>query len=447
MKADICVIGGGPAGAVAALELARFGFCVRLLYCPETRQQWPETVSPSLSTLLDRSGLGGVLGGAVSMRISEKWLLWQSTDPARIEQPHLVVVARSRLDAALREHAASAGVEVVAARAGPPVRGADGSWRVSIGNGTSIEADFIVIATGRRALMRGATLDGAPMTAYYGIARETPLPAGTMVIGSTHDVWYWCVALLDGSLPLTVFRSSRCANKTTPLALLRKALAHATTLCEPPLPQFIRGSDATARRSPRACGATWIRTGDALLTVDPLNGSGVYAAVLSSIQAARVVNTIIRRPGEAAAAIEFYEETLTNIAAHCASRTSDFYSAGMRENVIESPEAAPAVDQEDLFLAPGFRFDSIPALVGDYVRVCPGIKRTNKPSIIFIEGQPIGPLFAPLLAGRSLADAASSWSNLSFRGREHLTRLLRREGMLVSSNRHRRSSGCTLDSP
>lgn len=433
MSVDVCVVGAGPSGAIAALELARLGFRVRLLHSPDPRKHWPETVSPSLCMLLDRLGLGSVLTAATCVRVSEKWLGWHGENVVRLAQSNALVIDRDRFDPALRDHALRAGVEIVHGRAGRPVLASDGMWCVPMDHGATTNANFIVIAAGRGALGRRAMRDGARMVAYHGVTSDAPVPFGTMVVGSTRHTWYWGAAMSDGSLRILVFKASGAAIKTSPIVALQEALGCIVASRDRPALQFVCATDATARSSATAAGENWIRTGDALLTVDPLNGSGLYAAILSSVQAARVINTVMRRRHSTTSALAFYTDARANIAEHCAGRAGEFYRAGMRDGVTGPPDATEATDYRDLFLPPGFRLAPVPVLVGDYVSEHPGIKRSNKRSIAFVEGQPIVSLLAPLLAGKSLKDTADCWSQLSPGNRDSLMHLLAHEGIVVSA--------------
>lgn len=433
MTVDVCVIGAGPSGAIAALELTRLGFRVRLLHHPDTRTHWPETVSPRLFPLFDQLGLGDVLAAAVCTRVHEKWLHWHGENASLLAKPDTLVVDRDRLDPALRDCVLREGVEIVYERAGRPVMFSDGTWRVPMERGRATHANFIVIATGRRGLAPRMARDGTRMVAYYGMAPDAPVPPGTMMVGSTQRIWYWGAAVPDGSLRLLVFKASRGSMKRPPIVLLQEALDCIVARHDRVALQFVRATDATARSSAAAVGGNWIRTGDALLTVDPLNGSGLYATALSSVQAARVVNTVKRRPRDAACAQAFYRDIQATIAAHCAGRADDFYRAGMRDGAVGASEMKQAADYGNLFLQPGFHLAPVPVLLGDYVRVCPGIKRSNNRSIAFVEGQPINLLLAPLRAGMSLKDAANCWSQLSEGSRNHLMDLLVQEGVVVTT--------------
>jgi 2-polyprenyl-6-methoxyphenol hydroxylase-like FAD-dependent oxidoreductase len=55
-QADVAIIGGGPAGAVAALTLARLGVTVALLDAGTRHSLVGETLPPAIRPVLDRLG-------------------------------------------------------------------------------------------------------------------------------------------------------------------------------------------------------------------------------------------------------------------------------------------------------------------------------------------------------------------------------------------------------
>lgn len=429
MNVDVCIIGGGPSGAIASLELARLGFRVGLLQNSDTRAHWPETVSPRLTALLDRLGLPEATDGALCAQVDQKRLRWDGADEIQFQQPGSLIVDRLRFDPVLRQRAACEGVEIRRCQAGRPVMSPDGAWCIPAGLAGAVRARFIVIANGRRAFPR--IRDGRRMVAYYGIAARTSIAPGTMVLGSTRHSWYWAASTRDGALQLLAFSESREHSKRPPRVLLREALQSASPGEDCAAIQFLRATDATARSAARTAGPNWIRTGDALLTVDPLSGSGLYSASLLALQAARVVNTILRRPKQAPEALAFYASAQADIRQHCAAMAGEFYDAGMRTSAAAAPNAQSSVEYAQMFLSRQCRLLPVPALVGDYVGECMGITGPGKRSIAFVDGQPVATLLAPLFAGKSLSEAAATWSRLSLAGRENLMQFLVQEKIVV----------------
>ena len=58
----------------------------------------------------------------------------------------------------------------------------------------------------------------------------------------------------------------------------------------------------------RVAGSSWLLVGDAASTVDPISSQGIQKAITSALAAGVVVETILTRPDQAGAAIEFYQD-------------------------------------------------------------------------------------------------------------------------------------------
>ncbi|HXO27890.1 MAG TPA: FAD-dependent monooxygenase, partial [Thermoanaerobaculia bacterium] len=174
------VVGGGPAGAVAALVLARRGVRVTVL---ESREgpacKVGETLPPGLTPLLRHLGLESVLDRDGHLRSQGNRSWWgaaRSVERAFLAAPqgpgwH---VDRGRFEARLAEAACQAGAEwrwgcrverCVRSRQSGGALGAGGSWQIELGRTVGarrgsasaeppagvLEADWLLDATGRRA--------------------------------------------------------------------------------------------------------------------------------------------------------------------------------------------------------------------------------------------------------------------------------------------------------
>ncbi|MBE3638233.1 FAD-dependent monooxygenase, partial [Mangrovicoccus algicola] len=122
---DILVAGGGPAGAVAALILARRGYPVRLadpLTPPAPRI---ESLAASALPLAADLGILPVLEAACLGRAAAMELDWRDRPERRtFETDAPWLLSRAALHRGLRDAAAAAGARIVAQRVARPAPGA-----------------------------------------------------------------------------------------------------------------------------------------------------------------------------------------------------------------------------------------------------------------------------------------------------------------------------------
>ena len=112
--AEVCVIGGGPAGAAVALRLAQLGHDVVLI----ERSAFPrprvgEAMAPSIWTVLDVLGVREDIAQAGFVRVEQSILRWAADIDENLSQPpgrFGLMVDRGRFDAILLEKARKAGV-------------------------------------------------------------------------------------------------------------------------------------------------------------------------------------------------------------------------------------------------------------------------------------------------------------------------------------------------
>src|SRR5262249_30455449 len=106
--ADVCVIGGGPAGSSAASRLARLGYRVCIVERGSAvGDAVVESVAPSIVPVLETLGVLGEIEHAGFARCERVRLLWSGEEEPFRQRRSAVLVDRARfdrilLDAALR---------------------------------------------------------------------------------------------------------------------------------------------------------------------------------------------------------------------------------------------------------------------------------------------------------------------------------------------------------
>jgi 2-polyprenyl-6-methoxyphenol hydroxylase-like FAD-dependent oxidoreductase len=433
---DVAVIGGGPAGAIAALELRRLGFTVTMLHRPDRRAHWPETIPPVAIDILRRLGLEDVLREAAIMEVAEKLVDWPPEPPASVQRPGSIAICRQRFDPGLRRAAADSGVSIEVATATPPNRLDEGGFRVPIRGEAErdLRARFVVIATGRgRFGAEGPHPTAARMVAVYGALPGHDRPVGRMDIFRIDKGWLWGLRLPEACHRIAFAMPQLSGERLSPEVMLNPVLPEGLALSG--RFSFIRAADATPRLSNAFDGVGCLRVGDALVTVDPLASSGLYIASLTALQGARVINTMVRREGDGIAAAAFYADMQSRISQSCAEAAAAFYAGTQHPPGEHLPAPAAPRDQHLKYVrARDVQCAPVTVLQGDLIAAVYAVVRDRRPPLTTMEGVAIGGLLDQLQSPLSLSDAAAQWTILSPTGRAELAELLVREGVLVPAD-------------
>ena len=325
VSCDVLVAGGGPAGAAAAIHLARRGHDV--LLCDAARfprhKICGEYLQPAAYADLERLGAAGAIealhplrpaGMAVVSRDGTKALgrfgasASSPPGPAR-GGPTSLSLQRYHFDAALLRVARDAGVAV---RQGERVdgfrRARDGAFTIALSSG-QVRARAIVGADGRNSLVArrlgmrlgpGRHRRWAVMGHYRGV--RTPEDHGEMI--ATSYGYCGLNPLPEGLCNVClVFDPGRAGGRLPGRAQLASFFAAA--LEKEPLTRV--RMEGSSRVGPlRATGPLACRTksivadgavlvGDAAGFFDPFTGEGIHVALKSGEMAAEVLSEALRR--------------------------------------------------------------------------------------------------------------------------------------------------------
>ncbi len=423
LHAGVCVLGGGPAGAVAARQLAKLGHDVVLVERAAKREARAESLAPSILPILKSLGLRACAEQAAFLREERAMVDWEPGGPHirtyGTEPP--LLVDRRQFDRRLRQAAVDAGVMLVSpATAQAPRRLGMGHWAVSVATPRGslvIKAGFLVDARGRRPGGAVRSVGGNPRTAALtscwdagaGAPAETRIEAGP-------DEWLWGNPLPNRHYAATVFLNPR---RIAGLGAGHRADLYRTILSGSRLlGRLVRGRligpvqvrDATSRVADNLVEADFIRAGEAAFSIDPLSSQGIQAAVVSAIQAGAAVHTLLSNPDDPAPALEFYAERQRAAVDRSALTASRLY--GLRAGKGASPfwqcrsttGSAPAANvpppvpsgatlPADLCLSAALRIVDLPVLSGALIKRMPALDHPGlaRP-VAYLGGVEVAPL-------------------------------------------------------
>ena len=296
MKADVLVLGGGPAGGMTALLFARAGHSVVLC---ESHAALPERVCgmylcPAGVALLERLGLHDKLASDARQL---RGMVMVAPNLQRLETffphdenlpDHGLALMRPQLDNALLALAREAGVQVRMGARPTSIERSGRGWRVALPGGECVEARLLVGADGRKsstARLLGLTLPLKRSRAAIHIDRPTLMPVPPL--GQMHVFDDGAYAGLNPIAPGLMNVSMVCdpeALRVRPVVeFINEHIArspHLSALVELLPPDARPGvTFPTNARVRRAATHDAALVGDASGYIDPLTGEGIYAAL------------------------------------------------------------------------------------------------------------------------------------------------------------------------
>ena len=286
---DVAIVGGGPAGAAAAIACARAGLRAVVFERALAVNPADESIGADVVALLRQLGIDGVLEGTpfAGVTTGTRFAVFGGANP--VAGFH---VSRIWLDGVLRERAGiRPGVEAISV-----VR--DGPGFV-VGTSTRpMSVRAVIDAAGRRPFLARhfslkrmrrsppliAWRDVVPTEGAGGVlSRFTPLPDG----------WRWQADTKDGRTIRVRLQPARVPGR--PLSL--SATAHA----------------ARWQRIARLAGEGWFLAGDAAGALDPAYGAGIGFALRSGLAAGSAVAACLNDPRSAAMIAACYHAAVSDV--------------------------------------------------------------------------------------------------------------------------------------
>jgi flavin-dependent dehydrogenase len=416
LNCEILVVGGGPAGAAAALRLAQLGHDVCLLERkPFPRRHIGEALSGGVRAQLEFLGVAADVEAANFLRFGSAELSW-STDSFEPKpmHPNGFTVDRAVFDQLLLNAAQRAGVRIlqpaVARQAEKLLRG----WRIGTetnDGSRSIRAQFVIDASGRTSLLAPRRrIETSPRTlALYGYWQGAGLPERPRIEAGPLQ-WYWGSPVPGGRFNAMVFIDRKAGLRGGgTLAQHYRALIAASHLLTgagtAELTGPVLGCDASSYRDEHCVGDGFLRIGEAAFAIDPLSSSGVQAAIQSALAASVAVHTMLSRADATAVAHSFYAEHVRYAADQHAAWAAQNYRENRRYSEAEfwrrradAGEAfeQPAENGRDrkgwrkearVALSAGVKTCDVPCVVGDFVELRPAVSHPTLPRpVAFVGG-------------------------------------------------------------
>jgi flavin-dependent dehydrogenase len=337
---DIVIIGGGPSGSTAGILLAERGYRVVLLEkARHPRFHIGESLLPANLPLLERLGVADQVRAIGLKKPGAEFVSpWHGrsetfmfVDAWNRNQPYAYQVRRSEFDEILIRRAAAVGVTVIE---GCRAR------RVDLGDGTGASrieathedgaqaiwnAKFVLDASGRDTLIanqlgakrRNERHNSAAMYAHFrGAQRHLGERAGIISIYWFEHGWFWFIPLADGATSIgAVVWPYYMKSRALPL---REFFFQTLAQCGP-LNERLAGAElvseveATGNYSystDRSHGRNFLLLGDAYAFIDPVFSSGVWLAMHSAVAGAEAVDSCLRAPKRAAAALRRFDRVM-----------------------------------------------------------------------------------------------------------------------------------------
>ena len=459
---DVCVVGGGPAGAVVAHELAKLGFSTCVLdRAAAASGHVGVSLTPSVRQIL--AGSGFTVEDAALLQPFGSLVLWgHARSPSYKRYPEAgLTVDRPKLDVLLLTTARAAGAQVITpAVAARPARQGDGIWHVPIRHAAgygAVRARYLVDAAGRHGILpRRSQPRGSRTFAIYARWTDVPIEDINSRVEASADGWAWGTPLSKSAFLAAVFVDERsiARNRRANLTqLYREHLANSKLfrILDPGRPNSaIAICEASPGHCTDLCGPDYIRVGDAALCLDPLSSQGVQRAIVSALQAAAVVNTTFREPGNASLARTFYQHRVLEADEHDRATSGAFYREqhavtptdfwsdrlceGQRSDARSTPMDMPPV-AASLSLSRDACQVTIGALVGGMIVPQPALFHPNlaRP-VAFLGGWPIDRILAPLRSGVTACELQAVWQPMFSDSVGDVLSWLLRHGILVESN-------------
>ncbi len=344
---DVLVIGGGPAGSTVSARLAERGYNVVLMEkAHHPRFHIGESLLPLNLPLLEELGVKAeveqqsmIKHGVefVSPWHDNKAVLLDFADAWDKDHPYAYQVRRSDFDHTLIKNAKAKGATVIEGCRVNKVEFDEVGGGIGVWVGATISAvtdtnetlqyktRFVVDASGRDTILANqlgtkaknkAHASAAIYGHFEGAKRHEGKLEGNITVFWFDHGWFWFIPLSDGatSVGAVCWPYYLKSRKNSPKEFFMDTIAMCAPLAER-LKDATLVSDVTATgnysyTSHRSSGKNYLMLGDAFAFIDPVFSSGVFLAMNSGFVGADTIDTCLKEPQKATAALKKFDKVM-----------------------------------------------------------------------------------------------------------------------------------------
>jgi len=337
-ECDVLVIGGGPAGTTVAPLLAEKGYRVVLLEkARHPRFHIGESLLPANLPLFEKMGIADQVEAIGMVKPGAEFVsphhdmpqVFHFADAWDKTMPYAYQVKRDEFDTILIRNAEKKGVEVHENCKAKTVDflpdNSAAVVKAQNDDGSQLEwkARFVVDASGRDTFLanrfqikhRNPKHNSSAIYGHFsGAKRHDGQAAGNITIFWFEHGWFWFIPMMNDVTSIGMVTWPYYM-KTIGERSLEKFLMDGIAMCpalgerlkEAKLVNKVEATGNFSYVSERNHGQNYLLLGDAYAFIDPVFSSGVLLAMNSGVLGAEAIDTCLRQPAQAAAALKRFD--------------------------------------------------------------------------------------------------------------------------------------------